>query len=621
MNNEHGLDTSPLNINDIIKDRLVQTVYQPIIRLMDGEVIGYEALSRGPRNTPFESPVVLLSEAENHHCLWELELLFRKLAIERAVGLKQGQQLFLNVDPRIINDPEYSQGLTKEVLNAQSLSPSSIIFEITERYTVKDHDAFSKIMNNYRDQGYGIAIDDAGAGYSGMHTIAVIKPQYVKIDMEIIRNVNADPLRQAIVKSFVLLGQTANIRIVAEGIETREELKTLIQLGVFSGQGYYLKRPVKEIGPLTDAKKEEIITINRILQNQMGYSSNYHFIGNLAVEQMALSSETQCSILEDRFRKDGVEAYCLVDEERVVGMMTQNQLFQAMSKLHGHALYSLRAVSLLMNSKPLIVDYYESVSSVADMAMKRYADKMYDPVVVVKGTKYFGMVAVKDLLQYAVEYERDYARELNPLTKLPGNKIINRVLNDILVYSTKAALFYFDLDHFKAYNDIYGFEKGDQVICLVSQIIQRVIKNRDAINSFVGHIGGDDFVAVMENTEPHVLHDICQEIIRQFEGEIDGFLSDQHKIQGVLIWEDRNGEVLHFKNTSLSIGVLFGELARIPDVSLLAETMATIKKCVKKMPGNAYQILAMEGLESVKQVFDSEKKPILRDVSKRMAAL
>lgn len=594
---------STMTIHSIIQNKLIQTLYQPIVRLVDGDIIGYEALSRGPKSTPFESPLSLLAEAEAKLCLWELELLFRKLAIERADDLLDGHLLFLNVDPRIINDPQFSQGLTREYLDDFNLDPSDIVFEITERFNIKDHEAFSRVMLNYRDQGYGIAIDDAGAGYSGMHTIAVTKPNFVKIDMDIVRGVNADPLRQAIIKSFVLLGQTANIRIIAEGIETRDELKSLIQLGVFAGQGFYLGRPAPSIDPLSNAKQDEILKINHVLQNQTGYSSHYHFVGVLAKEEIILHPMTHCSQIETHFRKEASEAYCLVDEGLVKGMITRNRLFQAMSRVHGNALYSKRPVELLMDSAPLIVDFYTAISSVADQAMKRPPGITYDPVIVVKGSKYFGMVAVKDLLQYAVEYERDYARELNPLTKLPGNKIINRVLNDILVYSTRAALFYFDLDHFKAYNDLYGFEKGDQVICMVSQIIQQAIKKRDAINTFVGHIGGDDFVAVVENTEISVLHDICSEVLKQFELEVKSFKASSQVPKGNGTWIDRDGHITKIKDLSLSIGVLYGELTQISEVALLAEHMAAIKKSVKATPGNAYQIMTLKGVQESKEPY------------------
>lgn len=590
-----------LTIEEIMEGRLVRTLYQPIVRLEDGVIIGYEALSRGPQNTPFESPLALLAEAEEQRCLWDLEILFRKLAIERAKGLERGQMLFLNVDPRIINDPGFHQGLTREYLDGQQLGPASIVFEITERYAIKDHQAFNRVLCNYKEQGYQIAIDDAGSGYSGMQTIAVTQPGYVKIDMDIIRNVHADPLRQAIVKSFVLLGQTANIRIVAEGIETREELKCLIQLGVYSGQGYYLQRPVPGIQPLPPEKQEEIKNISRILQNQTGYSSHYHFIGNLATEQPVLEPSTHCGDLEALFRRYGHEAFCLAVEGYVQGIVTRKDLFKTMSSQHGHALYTRRPVSLVMNGSPLIVDYYSSISAVADLAMKRSAETMYDPVIILKGSKYHGMVAVRDLLQYSIEYERDYARELNPLTQLPGNKIINRVLNDILIYSRQAALFYFDLDNFKVYNDIYGFEKGDQVICMVSRIIQKVIKEKDAINTFVGHIGGDDFVALMDQTDPQVLHGICRDILSLFSQEIQGFFTQEHLDDGWIAAEDRNGTLTQCRLTSLSIGVLYGELTRIPDVSVLAEQMAVIKKGVKKVPGNAYQLFTLEAFEQDRQ--------------------
>lgn len=584
-------------LKEVMELRLIKTLYQPIVRLEDGCVIGFEALSRGPKNTCYESPPAMLAEAEKNQCLWELELLMRKLALERAKGLKRGQFLFLNVDPRIINDADFQKGLTMDYLSSVGLSPASIVFEITERHAIIDHQAFDIALRNYKEQGYQIAIDDAGSGYSGMHTIAITMPNYVKIDMDIIRNVHSDPLRQAIVKSFVLLGQTANIRIIAEGIESREELKTLIQLGVYAGQGYYLQRPVPEIREIPLAKIEELTTFNRVQRNQSGYSSQYHFVGNVASEQPVMEPDTRCGEMEALFRRHDLEAFCMAENGIVRGLVTRKELFQAMSGQNGYALYKKRPVSLVMNRNPLIVDFYTPVSSVAESAMQRCADRLYDPVIITKGSSYHGMVAVRDLLRYSIEYERDYARELNPLTNLPGNKVINRVLNDIIVYSNQAALLYFDLDSFKAYNDIYGFEKGDQMICMVSRVIQKVIKNKEAINSFVGHIGGDDFVAVLENTDTLALHGVCRDILDMFSKEVNGFYSKEHQDKGYIVAESRGGQQERFELTSLSIGVLFGELTRIPDVGVLGEHMALIKKGVKKIPGNAYQVVTMESAE------------------------
>jgi len=580
-----------ISIRNVIDNKLIHTLYQPIVRLDNGKVIGYEALSRGPQNTSLTSPLALLAEAEKTHCLWELELLFRKLAIERCRGLQPDQCLFLNVDPRIIHDATFQKGFTREYLREQLLAPGCIVFEITERAAITNLSAYEAALNNYKNQGYQIAIDDAGSGYSGMQTIALSRPGYVKIDMDIVRNVQSDPLRQAIVKSFVLLGQTADIRIIAEGIETREELKTLIQLGVYAGQGYYLMRPATGIQPIPLAKEQEISTMNYIKANQTGYSSHYHYIGNLAMETPSLSPETPCGQLEGLFRRKETEAFCLADQGYILGLITRNDLFRAMSSQHGHAVYTRRPSSLIMNTNPLTVDFYTSVTSVADLAMKRPPEKMYDPVVITKGYRYFGMVAVKDLLRYSVEYERDFARELNPLTQLPGNKIISRVLNDLLVYSTHSAVLYFDLDHFKAYNDVYGFENGDHVIILAARIIQDVIKRRDALNSFVGHIGGDDFVAVIENAVPETIHGVCRQIIHAFDQEILSHYSEEDRKNGFISAEDRNGITTQYRIVSMSVAALYGELTKVPSVDILGGFMATIKKDVKRISGSAYSMI------------------------------
>ncbi len=105
-----------------------------------------------------------------------------------------------------------------------------------------------------------------------------------------------------------------------------------------------------------------------------------------------------------------------------------------------------RPVSLLMDEVPLIVDYYTPINKVAELAMARENDHIYDTIIVTQGTKYYGIVTVKNLLQYAIQLERDHAKESNPLTGLPGNLIINRVLNDVISYKTQCVILYFDLD-------------------------------------------------------------------------------------------------------------------------------------------------------------------------------
>ncbi|WP_279230670.1 EAL domain-containing protein [Clostridium autoethanogenum] len=120
------------------------------------------------------------------------------------------------------------------------MSPDLIIFEITEKTAIEDYKSFKTALENYINQGYKIAIDDTGAGYSGLKTLMEIKPQYIKIDISLIKNVDKDLFKQELMRTFVTLARSTNMKLIAEGIETKEELLTLIEIGVCAGQGYFL---------------------------------------------------------------------------------------------------------------------------------------------------------------------------------------------------------------------------------------------------------------------------------------------------------------------------------------------------------------------------------------------
>ncbi len=582
------------HIIEIIKKKQLRTMYQGIIELSSGQIIGYEALSRGPEESQYESPITLLELADLCEMSWDLDWVMRSLAIERAEGLTQEQFLFINVDPKIIYDEAHEVGLTREILQQKNISPDNIIFEITERTAIEDYEGFNRILQNYVAQGYKIAIDDAGAGYSGMNRIIETRPHFLKMDMNMIRDIDKDSFKQAIVKSFVQLGHNTNIKIIAEGIETKEELKMLIRLGVYAGQGYYLQKPAPKLLSLPSQVKNEVIKYNQIAVASAGYSANYHYIGSIAEPIRSVHLSTKCKDVEQVFKQSDTEALCVLDKHYIQGIMTRSAFNQAMSGQYGHAVYSNREIGLIIDHQPLIVDFYTPIHKVAELAINRFGDKIYDAIIVKKGSFYYGLVAVKNLLQFAIEYERDYARELNPLTQLPGNKIIHRVLNDVLTYQGQYVVLYFDLDHFKAYNDVYGFDNGDKIIKMTSKLILEGIKAQDVINSFVGHIGGDDFVAVVSFKGEEELYQVVNEILGNFDQEILNYYNEKDQKLGYIQTEDRQGIVNQYPMVSLSAAGLYGDLHEIGTSDQLGKIMADIKKIAKKVKGSHFELVAYQ---------------------------
>lgn len=249
------------DFNDILEKKRIKPVFQPIVSLTDGKIIGYEALSR------IVEPQEIMSSEELFHlaCLygkiWELEQLCRSRILEKYHELcskNKGGKLFLNVNPMVIHDKEFRIGFTSQCLKQYNLNIEDIVFEVTERSAVEDMRGFKDTIRHYKSQGYEIAIDDVGACYSGLNLICDIVPHYIKLDMALIHDIHKEPVKYAMVKSLVEFANLTNIQLVAEGIECKEELKALIKLGVHNGQGYFLRKPNEEFGEI-EKKAMEVI--------------------------------------------------------------------------------------------------------------------------------------------------------------------------------------------------------------------------------------------------------------------------------------------------------------------------------------------------------------------------
>lgn len=572
-------------LTKILETEDVRTFFQPIVNLSSGEVLGYEALSRGPEDSFLQGPLDLLRAAEKNGLLWEMELLFRKKSIERSRTIDKDKFLFINVDPNIIKDEKFHKGFTREFLAGYGISPQSIIFEITERTAIEDYKGFRSILNNYKQQGYKIAIDDAGSGYSGMKTITETQPNYIKIDMALVRDINKDHFKQAMMRTFVKLGEATGIRLIAEGIETKQELQTLIQLGVYAGQGYFIQRPAGTFLEIPDRVRSLIRKYDRLKGNSLLPEGHRNSIGQLAQKQMSFDSETPVWEILDHFQSSGTEGVCIVDNGRPVGLVMKHTLHAKLATQYGVAVYSKRPVRLVMDPNPLVVDCHDVVTTVSEMAMDRSGEGLYNLIIVTEGLSYYGMVSIQDLLKYTTALEKSYARELNPLTFLPGNKIINRILETGIRNKRTCTLLYLDLDNFKAYNDTYGFENGDKILKMTSDLIKDKTTEIFLEDHFIGHIGGDDFVCVTD-APPRSVEVFCRAITESFDQKILNYFNERDRMNGWIECEgSRSGRM---PLTSLSIAGFQGSLDRFDSPDDLGKHMSFLKRKVKSVPGSHF---------------------------------
>lgn len=234
-------------LKELIINEDINTHFQPIVSLEDGSIFAYEALSRGPKGSPMESPLMLFGVADKTSLSFELDRLCRRKAIQNVQGLGPKQKLFVNTFPTTMHDPEFKGEHLQNLLKSANLKGENVVFEITERFAIENYDLFQKEQAYYADLGFGLAVDDIGTGYGSLEAIANLKPEYVKVDISIVRQIHQSPVKQALLKALLDIGRKVGSKIIAEGIETQEELDTVRGLGVDYGQGYRLARPASTL--------------------------------------------------------------------------------------------------------------------------------------------------------------------------------------------------------------------------------------------------------------------------------------------------------------------------------------------------------------------------------------
>jgi EAL domain-containing protein (putative c-di-GMP-specific phosphodiesterase class I) len=244
---------SRCDLQEVLLADKLSTVFQPIFDLRKGAVLGYEALTRGPAGSVYQMPLRLFEMAERADLVFELDRKCRRRALVSAATLPRTAKLFVNVYPSAMYDPEFQGAALVRLVQAQGLSPDRVVLEITEKSAIENYEVFAEALGELTRHGFSIAVDDVGAGYSGLEKIAHLNPRYLKFDRELIREIDSSYIRREMTRALASFAQSIGSAIIAEGIERPEERDTLIDLGVEFGQGFLLGRPAGAFLPPTHA--------------------------------------------------------------------------------------------------------------------------------------------------------------------------------------------------------------------------------------------------------------------------------------------------------------------------------------------------------------------------------
>ncbi|HEX5363313.1 MAG TPA: GGDEF domain-containing protein [Gallionella sp.] len=584
-------------LQGILERRALSALFQPIMDISNGLFLGFEGLIRGPADSPLHSPLNLFAAAKQQDLALEVEMLSRQIVMEAFAAQRLPGKLFLNVSPDTLTHPSFKNGQTLSYLEKIGIDPKQVIIEITENQPTFDFENMRNALLHYRSMGFQIAIDDLGAGFSSLRLWSELRPEYVKVDMHFVQGINADPLKQQFLRSIQQIAQSSGTLVIAEGIETEAEFRTVCDLGIDFGQGYFIARPTPT--PSLVAPVEVSSQVN--LANPPCHNAN-QIISSRQVTTEKLQRyvepvhpETLHENIFTRFTEDeSLRAIPIVKGGIPVGLIDRQQYFSCFVHPFRRDLLGKKPCSTCMggahckdmsshciNIEPLLVEKSTPIHELSDFLTETESSHFVSGFIITEQGRYIGLGNAQDLLREITKMQIENARYANPLTLLPGNVPINEHIEHLLHSNQAFTVCYCDIDHFKPFNDVYGYRKGDEAIQFTGRLLNWACDPR---HDLLGHIGGDDFIMIMRSTD---WEKRCNQALSSFAQTSSVLFEEAHRAIGGYASEDRQGRVVHHPLPTLSIGVVCVTPGMFHSHHEISEAATVAKKMAKKKPGNS----------------------------------
>ena len=562
----------------ILETRSITSLYQPIVDKHSGEIFAYEALSRGPSDSPLHSPTQLFEQARKYNLLSEIESLCREKAATGFVEQCLPGKLFINITPQSLAQAGHQEGQTLKLLSDLKLDCSQVVIELTEQFPSTDEGLLLNALKHYQKMGLSIALDDLGAGYSSLRLWSKSRPEFVKIDRHFIQDIDQDLIKQEFVRSFVEIAKSMQCKVIAEGVETQAEYRYLSKLSIDYFQGYYFCKP--------QARPPLKVDILPIAKESGTAGIKQPSADNLTVHTISVDAEHSVEQLANIFQdKPYINSIAVVETQRVLGLVSRSAVQGKLSRPFGRDLFSKKKASeVVMFNQPLIVDAGLSIEQVSRLVTSRARYCQEDDFVICRENQFVGIGHVIDLLKQVTELQLSQARHANPLTLLPGLVAVNDCIDQLVSSGNEFVVVHFDIDNFKPFNDVYGFAKGDQVILALGMSLQ---KNYSLERDTIGHIGGDDFIAIYNSKD---WFEYVKNAVSCFDKMVKGFYLPQHLKSGGFCSEDRYGVSRFHPIASLSIAAVEVKSGADMDHFEISSRLSPLKHAAKSHSGNVVVI-------------------------------
>ncbi|MEL6203218.1 MAG: GGDEF domain-containing protein [Pseudomonadota bacterium] len=560
----------------------LEVALQPIADLTSGTTEAYEALVRNTAEFGIDNPKELHDLAAELGCMLELELcLWQKACVKLAdVDGSEHRHIFLNVDGRTLSD----QGRTVidrllVIAKGSGVQPEKLCLELSGETNVSMLESAVDVRTYAKSKCVRFAIDDFGKGHGQLKFMHELEPDLIKVDRFFIEGIDQDARKHQLVTSIVQLAHRLGMRVITEGIESQAELRACQTLNADFAQGYFVGRPQIDV---TESSAEIAGRFQQLANDKQARKAAE------AASALDLLPYTEIGdgadgIIEHFKSNTGLRVLPVLNGQcEPVGVIREESFRKYLYNPYGHMLLrnnGIQNVVEAMVEKVPVADHRTLLSDLVPTGAVSDAEC----IIITKDGKYIGVITTQTLLKAANDDRIKQAEDQNPLTRLPGNRLIDAHIQEFGQRSeAERYFFYFDFDAFKPFNDAYGFSAGDRVIQLFGDILRKKLGQYGA---FLGHVGGDDFFVGLHGIDTDRAIREANTIRSEFSSATIGFYSAEDQKLGYTRSVDRSGRQNTYGLLSCSVGIAqlkVGE--RITSLDRFGYSISQIKKAAKAAP-------------------------------------
>jgi len=487
-------------------------------------------------------------------------------------------RLLLPYAPAFLDRPETTLTALLGHARVAGVNGNNLVLDLHLGDSRPDGEGLSRLAQEAEHLGLRVCLAGFGAGHANADILRVLKPRYVTLHPDLIKRAHHSATDKKLLRGVIELGLAVGAHIIVSGIDTPAALYAARDLGIEFAYGDLIGRPEEEGDGQINEAAYDILTRKRKRRSEI---DDADMIRDQIYKIEALEVTQPVQGLFEIFRRHKDKSVVpIVDAEGVpLGIVREPTIKDYIYSKFGRDLLSntsyQRTIHSFMSPCPVV-----PLNSTAEKVLDAYSRiEAADGVLVTENGRYFGFLSASALLHIINEKNLQFARDQNPLTRLPGNRAIEHFIEEATELLNRRTTFvYFDLDNFKPFNDVYGFRQGDRVLVLLSEILKKAVPP----GTFIGHIGGDDFFIGLRDLDCADSERAVADIQDQFSEEVKSFYGDDHREHGFITAKDRYGADRQFPLMTVSAALLhLADRRDETSVEALFQIVGALKKQAK----------------------------------------